>query len=148
MDPVPAPPFSPGNTLTFNVSGADVPALTATVTAPTALVGFTTPTTISRATGYNATWTQDTGRVWIVMDALGPSDEVLLLCKVPDTGAYMVTPAALALLPSSVTGVTVAVARADEEDVIRHATDGGQDSEFDFVALDSVIGSGQTTLTP
>jgi hypothetical protein len=140
---LPSPVFAAGAALTVNVPGSDVPAFNATVTAPTEVTGFTTPSTISRAAGYQATWTQGTGRVWLLINAAhSPSDVDLLLCKVPDTGSFTVTPAALALFPAAVTSVNVALARAGENDLIMGA------NEFDFVALDTPLGSGSTALAP
>jgi hypothetical protein len=139
---LPMPAFSPGATLTVNAAGAEVPAFTATVTAPMELTGFTTPDMISRAAGYHATWTHGTGRVWLVIVGPQAAGDDLLLCKVPDTGSFTVTPSALALFPSAITKVSVEAARVGESDVIQGA------NELDFVALDVPLGSGNTTLAP
>jgi hypothetical protein len=148
---VPPQVFAPGTTLTVSASGADVPAFNTTVTSPVMLAGFTAPTTISRAAGYAATWTRETGQMWLFVVSqasnsttaplpMGETD--LLLCKVPDTGSYTVTSAALALFPTAVDQVIVALARVDEHDL--HLGDG----EVDVVALNMALNTASTSLTP
>ena len=141
---VPEHAFSAGAMLTASAAGAEFPAFTATTTAPTSVAGFTAPSSISRAAGYQATWTQDGGRIWLALEAENSaSDAYLLLCKVPDTGSYTVTPAALALFPAATGFVGVSLARVAEADVNVGADD------IAFVALDvQIAGAGDTMLTP
>lgn len=90
--------FAPGAAISIEASGGDVAAFTANLTAPTALAGYTPPATISRANGATLTWTAGSGTgVWVIMVA----EETIVLCKVPDSGSYTLTPANLALVPPS-----------------------------------------------
>jgi hypothetical protein len=140
---LPMPLFAAGATLTVTAAGANFPAFTTTVTAPSPLAGFSTPSSISRGAGYTAAWTAGTAHVWVLISAeIGAGNADLLLCKVADTGSFTVTPAALALFPQSVTSVAVSLARVGETDL----TVGS--GEVDVVALDLPLGSGSTTLAP
>lgn len=110
--------FVPGATLTVTTTGGQVPAFTATVTAPQPLT-ITTPTTYSRAAPPTFTWGAGTGssELWILLQSATTAAPGGILCRVPDTGSYTMTTAALALLPAGVTQVTAIVYRIVETKV-------------------------------
>jgi len=110
----PNPLFAAGATIAITAVGSpDVPTFSTTLVAPTTLVGFTPPTTISRAAGYTATWTAGSGpSVSIEISAsTGANKPDVLICRVPDTGSYTVAPAAFALLPGTDNAALVFVSR-------------------------------------
>jgi len=90
---VPDPVFVAGATITVAASGgADLPAFSATVTAPAELLGYVPPTALSRS-GYTATWTAGAGSE--IMIAVAASDARMqngaaVVCRVPDTGRFTV----------------------------------------------------------
>jgi hypothetical protein len=140
---VPTDAFAAGAQLTFTAAGADVPAFSATITAPDVLIGFATPTTISRAAGFHATWTPGTGQgMWLLIVGKPANDAFLLLCRMPDNGSFTVTPAALAMFPAAATGVAVTLIRVGEHHLA--VANGAVDLEV----FDGIVGSGTTMLNP
>lgn len=116
---VPATVFAPGATLTVQAAGGDVPAFTATVTAPSTLAGFTPPTTsLSRAAGYTATWTAGGGQgMWLIVIAEIGTGADVVLCRVPDTGSFAIPASTFALIPALATKAAVGLARVSEANV-------------------------------
>jgi hypothetical protein len=112
---VPDPSFVAGQAITFAAAGgSDIPAFSATVTAPTPLAGFTSPTTmISRSAGYTATWTAGSGPGMQIVFAGSTTmlSITFLVCAIPDTGSFTFTPAMLALLPSADSIASVTLSR-------------------------------------
>jgi hypothetical protein len=139
---VPEPIFVQGSTITMTAPGAQFPAFTLQVTAPAPLDGFTPPASISRAAGYHATWTVGTGKIWLLLGGNDAGTNVYLQCRVADSGSYLVTPDELALIPASITMVTLNLARAGERD------ESASDSEVIGVAMDDVVADNQIALTP
>lgn len=116
-DPIPKDLFSAGASLGIHAAGgADFVTFSATVTAPAPVAGFTPPTALSRA-GYTATWTAGSGAVWVIVLGISGNTGTTLLCKVPDSGSYTVSPASFALLPTTATSGTVVLARVTETTV-------------------------------
>jgi len=141
---VPDAAFTAGAALTFASTGADVPPFSDNaVVAPSALAGFTPPATMSRAAGFQATWTAGTGQtMWLFIVAKPAADAFVLLCRVPDSGSFLVTPAALAMFPAAATSVVVTLVRVGEDHL--NLPGGGA---IDFEAFDGVSGT-ITTLNP
>lgn len=113
-----APPaFTPGTELVVHAAeGPDVRAFTASVTAPSALAGYTPPKVLSRA-GTRFEWAPASGGD--IMILIGATDDVgrnpmFLNCRVSDVGHFDVPRAAFALLPSSHRIGFVLVARIAE----------------------------------
>lgn len=115
--PVPDPAFVDGTTITVEgKGGADVPAFTASVTAPAPLTGYTPPSSLSRS-GYTATWTPVSGaEMLIIIGAVSSRarEGVIVLCRVADTGTFTVPASTLALIPSFFDQAIVVVARIAE----------------------------------
>lgn len=139
---IPDDVFAPGATISVQASGGDLAAFNATVTAPAAFTGYTPPTTISRTTGTMLNWTAAPGgRTWVLMIA----EDVfrIVVCDVPDTGSYMLTPANLALIPPGATGtqgLQMLVGRAGTTEVTT------ANGTVLLLAIDSV--GSEATLTP
>jgi len=107
------------------------------------LAGFTPPTTISRAAGFQAMWTAAAGqRMWLLIVAQAGSNAFVLLCRPPDSGSFKVTPAALALFPAPTTSVAITLTRAGESHL-----DLPNNSAIDLEAFDGILGS-NTPLSP
>jgi hypothetical protein len=117
LGPVQDPAFVDGTTITVEAKGGtDLPAFTASVTAPAALAGYAPPTSLSR-TGYTATWTPAQGaQILIIIGAVNrrAKDAVLVMCRVEDTGTFTVPASTLALIPSFFDQAIVMVARVAE----------------------------------
>jgi hypothetical protein len=115
--PSPTPPtdlYTDGATISVQAAGGDVAAFSGTVTAPTALAGFTLPTTMSRA-GYTATWTAGTGQqVWVILGTLVGDN---MICRVDDTGSFAVPASTFALVPATVDMIVAGLARVSEDDI-------------------------------
>ena len=143
-DPIPITAYPTGGNLAVGAPGAEFPAFSTMVTVPAPLAGFTTPTMISRAAGYHVTWTAGTAQgMWLlIVDPIGSNNVEALLCKIPDTGSYTVTPAALALLRTAATSVYVTLARVDLSNVtVVNGT-------VDVVVFEGVATPASTTLNP
>ncbi len=114
---VPNPVYADGATITVASSGgADIPAFTATVTAPTAVVGFEPPTSVSR-TGYTATWSPNAGAGMMLVLVAGSRhshDRAGIVCHVDDTGTFTLPLPVFAFIPPSADRVSVTVARVAE----------------------------------
>ncbi|MDB4954970.1 MAG: hypothetical protein JWO36_2539 [Myxococcales bacterium] len=111
----PKPLFATGASITVQAAGAAFPAFTTTVTAPAAVAGVTSPTTMSRQ-GFTATWTAGAGpKMWVLIVGTNGSSFDILLCRVNDTGSYAVPAAAFALLPAADTQANLSIARVDEK---------------------------------
>jgi hypothetical protein len=100
----PTPLYDAGDSIQVSAAGGpDVPAFTATVTAPAALAGFTPPTTMSRS-GYTATWTAGAGpTIWVIVGAFSSTsaDAAIAVCRVTDTGSFTVPSSTFALVPAN-----------------------------------------------
>ena len=143
--PVPNPSFADGVPITVEVSGgADVPAFTASVNAPPTLAGYTPPTSLSR-TGFTVTWTANAGtEIMIMVGALNRrrlTEGVLVMCRVPDTGAFTVPASTFALIPPAFDLAVVMVARVAE--TVQMVSD----ARIAIEAISSV-GSGPFALDP
>jgi hypothetical protein len=114
----PHPLFTSGAAITVTAAGADAPAFSTMLTGPAAMTGFTPPASISQSAGYNVTWTAGTAPgVWIfVADDSTSSNDDWVICRVSDTGSFMLTPAIFALL-SSTNEIVMLVGRVDNRDV-------------------------------
>ena len=114
---VPEPPFVEGATITATASGGpDVPAFSASVSAPAELRGYAGPKTVSRA-GTEVTWTAGSGS-GIEITLGGLDDRAaggwIVRCRVPDTGHFTIPAATFARIPPSVRRVFVIVDRVAE----------------------------------
>jgi hypothetical protein len=111
---IPANLFTAGTSIHVSAAGGpEVPAFTATVTAPQTLAGFTPPTTVSRS-GYTATWTAGTGPgMWVIFAAFDTNsgDGNVGICRVDDTGSFTIPASTWALTPASATAGFVGVGR-------------------------------------
>jgi hypothetical protein len=111
------PPYLGGATITASAPGtADFPAFSLSAQAPSSPVGgFASPSSVSRAAGFTATWTAGTGPHMFlgVNSKVSQSSDATLRCVVPDAGSFTVTPAMLALLPSQDDNVNVSLSRGD-----------------------------------
>jgi hypothetical protein len=101
----PADLFESGATITVSAAGAEFPAFSATLVAPSPIEPAV-PDALSRSTDTTIRWNAGSGpTVWI--DLLGidfvANQSRLVQCEVPDTGSYTLTPSNLALLPASFT---------------------------------------------
>jgi hypothetical protein len=106
--------FEPGATLTVAAAGDAVPAFTGTVVAPVPLADVVFPVALSRASSATVTWTADTApAMWLLVNSATATEDAML-CRTTDTGSFTLTPAALALLPTPVTKVSIAIYRLDE----------------------------------
>ena len=141
--PVPNPAFTAGATITFTAAGgADVGAFTATTTAPEALAGYTPPTTISRA-GYTASWTAGTATtMWVILAAFDPSSGSGngVVCRVGDTGSFMIPASTFAMIPASYNNGFVGIGRISPTTMMVGST-------MVTVQATSYITSGQVTIT-
>lgn len=118
----PTPPtnlFTDGATITVHADGAaEFPTFSGTVTAPTAIAGFTPPSTISRA-GYTATWTAGAGpKIWVLLVGVHGSASDGIICRVNDTGSFALPASTFALLPAIDTSGAIAIARVSENVLI------------------------------
>lgn len=137
--------FTAGAMITATAPGADIPAFTVSATAPASVDGFTRPTTISRAAGFHAMWTAGatSGKMWLLLEAAsGGGPTYVMVCRIADSGSYLVTPAQLALFPAGVTSVVIVFARIGESD------SRVGDTGIDFVVMDAAGPDGATSLTP
>lgn len=117
---LPEPPFSEGATLTIAASGADVPAFTASVTAPAELRGVAGPATVSRA-GTTVTWRAGAGpAIRIVLAAIASDTHkgLVVMCRVPDTGSFTIPASTFALIPFTFDRAILTVDRFAETDEI------------------------------
>jgi hypothetical protein len=109
--------FAGGATLAVAAAGgADVPAFSASLSAPGELVGYVPPKALSRA-GYTATWAAGSGgEIMIMISAADPQtrDGRFVRCQVPDTGSFTVPASTLAMIPESHAQAKVVVARVAE----------------------------------
>jgi hypothetical protein len=116
-DRVPTPSFGDGATITVeSTGGADIPAFSSSVTAPTSLAGYTPPKILSRS-GYTATWTPGSGgTIMVAIHAGNPRTHTgdSLICRVEDTGAFTVPATAFALIPLSDDHAILMVGRVAE----------------------------------
>ena len=117
VGPLPDPAFGEGASITVTTNGApDLPAFTASVTAPQALAGYTAPKALSR-TGYTATWTAGSApEIMIIVGALDLRAKagVVAACRVQDAGTFTVPASTFALIPTSLDQAIVMVARFAE----------------------------------
>ncbi len=115
----PPPPdlFTAGETLTVTSTGATVPAFSGSVVAPVELgaVGFPAP--LARSAPATMTWAAGAADFMIILIASATSTQGAILCRVPDTGSFTLSPAALALLPAAVTEVRIVTYRVEETEV-------------------------------
>jgi len=109
--------FEPGQALHFEGSGgADFPAFTADVIAPEPIVGA--PGILSIGSDLTMAWSASTApSVELVLSASDSvsGDAYLVVCRVPDTGGYVIPGAMTAWLPVSNDGVSVAFVRDSSE---------------------------------
>lgn len=113
----PADLFAAGATLTVTATGDTVPAFTGTVVAPEPLADVVFPASLSRASSADVTWTADSGSaVWVFVNS-ATETEGAILCRTTDAGSFTLTPAALAILPATLTSVSILVYRLDETEV-------------------------------
>ena len=110
----PAPTFVDGATIRVETTGgADVPALTATITAPPEVRGFDLPAALSRS-GDTVTWTPHEGTaIEILVGAMSSRtrDGAYLLCRAPDAGAFTIPASTFALVPPAFDRAIVLVSR-------------------------------------
>ncbi len=109
------PLFDAGAQITVDANGGtDLPAFTATITAPPAFGGWTQPNAISRS-GYMVTWTAAAGgQVEILLAAFPSSAQgppTVIQCLVPDAGAFDVPATILSHVPASADQISVAIGR-------------------------------------
>jgi hypothetical protein len=133
--------FAAGAMIQVQASGAEFPAFSATVTAPSTLAGFTPPASISRAAGASLMWTAGgTGEIEAVVFGTNGSSTAIV-CLVPDNGSYTIAPSTLALLSSATTKAAIGLART----AITHVTSGDTDVD---VSAGSTITKASVTITP
>jgi hypothetical protein len=108
--PPPTPLFTPGAAIEIDAAGADTPAFTATVTAPTPLAAYTPPSAFSRAAPPTLTWTAGAGDEIFVTMFLAPSF-TSLRCVTADDGTFTFSAATIALIPGSETETFVTLTR-------------------------------------
>src|SRR5450432_572121 len=134
--------FTAGATIHLAAAGAtDFVAFAGDVTGPTAIAGFTPPTTVS-VSGQTFTWTADASStiMQIAVYAATAQAASLMLCRVPDNGSFRIPSTSFALLTQNPTTAFIALGRTDEKVV---ATASGS------VTLQAVNAMGSTvTFTP
>jgi hypothetical protein len=98
---LPRPAFVDGAAITVEAAGgSDIPAFSAQVTAPPTLAGYSQPRVLSRD-GYAARWAGATGsEILIAILAFDHArHELVVVCRVPDTGSFNVPRSTFAMLP-------------------------------------------------
>jgi hypothetical protein len=110
---LPYPLFSAGAAISFTAAGgAGVPAFNGTVTAPADIAGFVRATSLSRS-GYTVAWTAGAGpNLWVLLVGADASfNSTPVICKVSDTGSFVIPASTFALLSAADTMGGVAVLR-------------------------------------
>lgn len=120
-------PFGHGEFSVSAAGGPDLGAFSGSVELAKAIAGFTYPSSLSRAAGYDVSWTGDGAHsaFEVVIAASSPADGALadLVCVTKDTGSFTVSSAALSLFPAKYTSANVILFRYhDSYELVRRVT--------------------------
>ncbi|NVB82660.1 MAG: hypothetical protein HOV81_30060 [Kofleriaceae bacterium] len=106
--------FAAGESLTVEATGGMVPAFNGTVTAPAMLADVVIPSPLSRSAPATITWTPGTATAMWILVTSDTATPGAMLCRTADSGSFTLTTSALALLPSTLTKVSVVIYRMNE----------------------------------